>query len=75
MDKLQESRTTAVYDHVTMFELAPVSLWLEDYSGLRRLFDAWRAAGISDLRAYLRRAYDVVVARLPRKTQRTLGLA
>ncbi len=29
----------------------------------------------SDLRAYLRRAYDVVVARLPRKTQRTLGLA
>ncbi|TPQ46500.1 histidine kinase [Prosthecomicrobium hirschii] len=53
MDKLQESRTTAVYDHVTMFELAPVSLWLEDYSGLRRLFDAWRAAGISDLRAYL----------------------
>ena len=35
-----------------MFELAPVSLWLEDYSAVKTLFDAWRAAGISDLRAY-----------------------
>ena len=35
-----------------MFELAPVSLWLEDYSAVKILFDAWRAAGISDLRAY-----------------------
>ncbi|KFL26737.1 histidine kinase [Devosia sp. 17-2-E-8] len=33
-----------------MFELAPVSLWLEDYSGLKALFDEWRSAGISDLR-------------------------
>jgi diguanylate cyclase (GGDEF)-like protein len=40
-------------DDANMFELAPVSLWLEDYSGLRTLFEAWRAAGISDLRAYL----------------------
>ncbi len=37
-----------------MFELAPVSLWLEDYSGLKRLFDAWRAEGVTDLRASLR---------------------
>ncbi len=36
-----------------MFELAPVSLWLEDYSALKQLFDAWRAAGVVDLRAYL----------------------
>ena len=36
-----------------MFDLAPVSLWLEDYSGLRRLFDRWRDTGITDLRAYL----------------------
>jgi diguanylate cyclase (GGDEF)-like protein len=36
-----------------MFELAPVSLWLEDYSGLKRLLDGWRSDGISDLRAWL----------------------
>lgn len=43
----------AGYDHAKMFELAPVSLWLEDYGGLLRLFRSWRAAGITDLRAYL----------------------
>ncbi|RZU00619.1 sensor domain-containing diguanylate cyclase [Rivibacter subsaxonicus] len=37
-----------------MFDLAPVSLWLEDYSALKRLFDGWRAEGVSDLRAHLR---------------------
>jgi diguanylate cyclase (GGDEF)-like protein len=39
--------------YAEMFDLAPVSLWLEDYSGLRQLFDSWRGAGITDLRAYL----------------------
>lgn len=37
-----------------MFDIAPVSLWEEDYSGLRALFDAWREAGVVDLGAYLR---------------------
>jgi diguanylate cyclase (GGDEF)-like protein len=40
-------------DDAEMFELAPVSLWLEDYSGLKQLFAAWRHAGVSDLREYL----------------------
>jgi len=40
-------------DYEEMFELAPVSLWLEDYSALRALFTAWREAGITDLRAHL----------------------
>ncbi|MBK3745844.1 sensor domain-containing diguanylate cyclase [Paraburkholderia aspalathi] len=35
------------------FELAPISLWLEDYSDVRRLFDDWRSAGVVDLRSYL----------------------
>ena len=34
-----------------MFDLAPTSLWLEDYSGIKRLFDAWRAEGVIDLAA------------------------
>jgi diguanylate cyclase (GGDEF)-like protein len=40
-------------DDAEMFELAPVSLWLEDYSGLKQLFAAWRHAGVTDLREYL----------------------
>ncbi len=36
-----------------MFDLAPVSLWLEDYSRLKQLFDEWRAEGVQDLTAYL----------------------
>ncbi|QPF76675.1 sensor domain-containing diguanylate cyclase [Roseateles sp. DAIF2] len=36
-----------------MFELAPVSLWLEDFSGLAQLFERWRAEGVGDLRAHL----------------------
>ena len=36
-----------------MFELAPVPLWLEDYSGILALFEGWRAEGVLDLRAFL----------------------
>ncbi len=39
-------------DDTEMFELAPVSLWLEDFSGVRTLFDAWREQGVTDLRAH-----------------------
>lgn len=44
----------SVLDGDEMFELAPVSLWLEDFSGVRELFDRWRAAGVTDLRGWLR---------------------
>ena len=37
-----------------MFNLAPVSLWLEDYSALKALFQRWREEGVDDLEAYLR---------------------
>ncbi len=40
-------------DFELMFESAPISLWLEDYSALKVLFDAWRAQGIVDLTAHL----------------------
>jgi diguanylate cyclase (GGDEF)-like protein len=40
-------------DYEEMFELAPVSLWLEDYSALHELFATWRAVGVTDLRAHL----------------------
>lgn len=40
-------------DDAQMFESAPISLWLEDYSALRTLFDQWRAQGVTDLAAHL----------------------
>ncbi len=40
-------------DDAEMFELAPVSLWLEDYTGVKRLFEEWRRAGVTSLRDYL----------------------
>jgi len=43
----------ADFEH--MFELAPVSLWLEDYSAVRALFERWRGEGVADLGAHLRR--------------------
>lgn len=36
-----------------VFDLAPVSMWLEDFSGVKAQFDAWRAEGITDLRSHL----------------------
>ncbi|CFB60213.1 hypothetical protein LMG16407_00248 [Pandoraea apista] len=41
-------------DDALMFELAPVSLWLEDFSGVKQLFEAWRAQGVTDLRAHFK---------------------
>lgn len=45
-------------DFEQMFEWAPISLWLEDFSALKDLFDAWRADGVTDLRAHLRAVPD-----------------
>ena len=33
-----------------IFELAPVSLWLDDYSGVKAVLYGWRAAGVTALR-------------------------
>ncbi|MBS0245275.1 MAG: diguanylate cyclase [Proteobacteria bacterium] len=36
-----------------IFDLAPVPLWLEDYSGVKALLDGWRRAGVVSLREHL----------------------
>jgi PAS domain-containing protein len=41
-------------DDAGMFDLAPVSLWLEDFSGVKALLEAWRLAGVVRLSEYLR---------------------
>jgi diguanylate cyclase (GGDEF)-like protein len=40
-------------DDANTFDFAPVSLWLEDYSGVKALFEEWRAAGVADIREYM----------------------
>src|ERR1700712_5525494 len=41
------------FDDAEMLDLAPVSLWLEDYSALKTLFEQWRSDGVTDLRKFL----------------------
>ena len=36
-----------------LFEFAPISLWEEDYSGIKRLLDGLRQKGVSSLESYL----------------------
>ncbi len=45
---------TELRDDAEIFDRAPVSLWLEDYSALKRLFEDWRRAGVTSLRDHLR---------------------
>lgn len=62
-----------------IFDAVPASLWLEDYSALRRLFERWRAQGVTDLRQFLREDPSRVqecsaCIRLLRVNPRTLSL-
>ena len=36
-----------------IFELAPIAMWIEDFSAVKAQFDAWRMQGVTDLRAFL----------------------
>ena len=44
---------TDIEDDAKMFDLAPASLWIEDYSAVRALFEQWRAEGVGDIEAFL----------------------
>jgi diguanylate cyclase (GGDEF)-like protein len=45
-----------------IFQLAPIALWVEDFSGVKAQFDRWRQAGVTDIRAYLREDVERVAA-------------
>jgi diguanylate cyclase (GGDEF)-like protein len=45
--------TIAPADDAKMFDLAPVSLWIEDYSDVKALFEQWQAQGVDDIETYL----------------------
>ncbi|TFL15161.1 GGDEF domain-containing protein [Pusillimonas caeni] len=61
------------------FEVMPMSLWLEDYSGLYRLFEQWRSQGVDDIEAWLAEDHERVrqcasAIRIQRVNGQTLGL-
>lgn len=38
----------------SIFDLAPIPMWLEDFSEVKQLFDQWKAQGVTDLVAFLK---------------------
>ena len=44
----------------TLFDLAPICIYVEDYSSVKRLIDGLKAQGVDDLRHYFRENPDVV---------------
>ncbi|WP_082079650.1 GGDEF domain-containing protein [Cupriavidus basilensis] len=81
-----ENTLTAITDaaridaeYQTLFQLAPVSLWLEDFSAVREHFQVLRARGVTDLRSHLRRhpqdvAHCSALIRVLDVNKRTLDL-
>lgn len=37
-----------------IFDLAPIAMWIEDFSEVKAQFDSWRKGGVSDIRAFLK---------------------
>jgi len=56
------SAVTEELAQASMFDLAPVSLWLEDLSDLKKLFSAWAQNGMVSLRDQLRQHPDCLAA-------------
>ncbi|WP_062110952.1 sensor domain-containing diguanylate cyclase [Aureimonas sp. AU40] len=50
---LGPASTAASADLFPIFQLTPVPLWLEDWSGIRRLVEQWRKDGMTDPGAFL----------------------
>lgn len=44
-----------------IFNLAPIAMWIEDFSEVKALFEEWRAQGVTDIRAFLREDVSRVV--------------
>lgn len=46
----------------TVFDLAPVAMWIEDFSAVKQQFDLWRAEGVEDIRTFLKEDLSRVAA-------------
>ncbi|WP_298012946.1 sensor domain-containing diguanylate cyclase [uncultured Castellaniella sp.] len=53
LQNLKRQAQDSARDAREFFEQAPVSLWVEDFSAIKRLFGELRARGVSDFRTFL----------------------
>ncbi len=56
----------AAKDESSLFELAPISLWEDDYSAVKAYLDELRAAGVTDFRAYIQEHPEVLAVAMRR---------
>ena len=81
MNEPTNTNSLPVEDPSLLFEHAPISLWVQDFSGIRRLFDQVRTSGIDEFGAYLESRPDfvtlcmqqIVVRDVNRETVRMFG--
>jgi diguanylate cyclase (GGDEF)-like protein len=78
-DKALSAPITSIVGEMEAFEFAPVSLWIEDYSGVKTLLDEWRDRGVTSLGDHLRADVERIKActrliRPVRVNRRTLEL-
>jgi diguanylate cyclase (GGDEF)-like protein len=45
-----------------IFQLAPIPMWIEDFSGVKAQFDRWRHEGVEDIRSFLKEDTSRVAA-------------
>lgn len=38
---------------LTVFDLSPLAMWLQDFSGVKKIFEQWKTEGVQDLKQYL----------------------
>ncbi|WP_322997642.1 sensor domain-containing diguanylate cyclase [Castellaniella sp.] len=53
LQNLKRQAQDSARDAREFFQQAPVSLWVEDFSAIKRLFDELRGLGVSDFRTFL----------------------
>lgn len=77
--KIADANALLSDPRMELFDLSPTSMWLEDYSALKKLFNQWRAEGVENIRSHLladprRVAQCASCIRLLRVNARTLRL-
>src|SRR6478609_1696275 len=70
---------TSIASDLDIFDLAPIAMWIEDFSAVAAQFSDWRRAGITDIRSFLNEDVNRVAAcsqriRILRVNQKTLDL-
>lgn len=76
---MRQQTESLIMSDSDIFDLSPIAMWIEDFSGVKAQFDRWRAEGVEDIRAYLREDTTRVAAcsqliRVLRVNRKTLEL-